>query len=180
MTCIIGYKENGVVYVGGDSVATNGWHKYSIANPKVFKRDPFIFGYTSSFRMGQLIEFNLKVPAQETEGDYKYMVTKFVPALRECFKGGGWLKKEKDVEHGGYFIVGYKNELYEVQQNFSIMQSQNSYMTAGCGEFTANGAMEILKDLDLSPEEKIRAALAAVVKHDPNVAEPFVVLSNAN
>jgi hypothetical protein len=55
MTCIVGIVENGKVYMGGDAAGVNGYSVRVRKDPKLFKVGEFLFGYTSSFRMGQLL-----------------------------------------------------------------------------------------------------------------------------
>ncbi len=62
MTCIVGVVKDGVVYIGGDSAGVSGLRLIKRKDSKVFKRKGFIIGYTSSFRMGQLLRFKLDPP----------------------------------------------------------------------------------------------------------------------
>jgi len=57
MTCIVGLidKESKKIYMGGDSAGVANYSLSVRKDPKVFKRYGFIFGFTSSFRMGQLL-----------------------------------------------------------------------------------------------------------------------------
>ena len=62
MTCIVGLVHNGIVYIGGDSAAiTIDGVQFLRSDPKVFIKEDFLIGFTSSYRMGQLIRFNLKI-----------------------------------------------------------------------------------------------------------------------
>lgn len=64
MTCIIGLIKNKKVYIGGDSAGVDGLNITIRKDSKVFKINKFIIGYTSSFRMGQLLRFKLKINNQ--------------------------------------------------------------------------------------------------------------------
>ena len=60
MTCIIGLKHADRIYIGGDRCGAAGYSVTVRTESKVFMREdsldrPFLFGYTSSFRMGQLL-----------------------------------------------------------------------------------------------------------------------------
>ena len=97
MTCIVALKENGKVYIGGDCAGSDQSFTHSRKDPKVFKRGKFLIGFTSSFRMGQLLMHTLKVDPQSSiecigatiQTDYQFMCTTFVNADRECLKKGG-------------------------------------------------------------------------------------------
>lgn len=52
MTCIVGIVDNGKVYMGADSLGVGGLSKRVRKDPKLFRVGEFVFGYTSSFRMG--------------------------------------------------------------------------------------------------------------------------------
>ncbi len=95
MTCIVGFTKNNKVYIGGDSAGVSGLNISIRKDPKVFKRGKFLIGYTSSFRMGQLLRFNLNVRDQdESQSDYEYMCTDFIDSVRKCLKDGGYLNIE--------------------------------------------------------------------------------------
>ena len=64
MTCIVGFIDKDGVYIGGDSCAlSTDDYSYNIRqDEKVFQKGEFIFGYSASFRMGQIIRFKLRTP----------------------------------------------------------------------------------------------------------------------
>ena len=104
MTCIVGVEHNRRVYMGGDSAAVAGWDISQTAERKVFMVGDFIIGYTTSFRMGQLLEYELRLPEYDGPPNMGYMVTRFVPAVRACLKDGGFTKVENNREEGGLFL----------------------------------------------------------------------------
>ena len=65
MTCIAAIKHEGKVYIGADSAAGKGTYLTLRADEKVFKNGKFGFGFTSSFRMGQLLRYRLSPPEQK-------------------------------------------------------------------------------------------------------------------
>ena len=64
MTCIAAITEKGKVYMGGDSAGVSGYDITIRADEKVFKNGQCVFGFTSSFRMGQLLCYKFKVPVK--------------------------------------------------------------------------------------------------------------------
>ena len=61
MTCIVGMVDGqGTVYIGADSLAAGGYQKTIRKDAKVFTNGIAVMGYTSSFRMGQLLRYKLK------------------------------------------------------------------------------------------------------------------------
>jgi len=176
MTCIVGMVENGKAYIGADSAAVSNSTVRALKQPKVFRRGPFVIGYTSSFRMGQLLQYFLDVPEQEDGvSDEEYMVTVFAEAVRECLKEHGYLKVENNREEIGTFLVGYRGGLYGVASDLQATQTLDGMTACGSGEEYALGALYTLKGLDA--EERILVALTAASYFDSNVAPPFAVMS---
>ena len=109
MTCIVGLVHEGSVYIGGDSAGVAGYGLTVRADEKVFTNGDFVMGFTSSFRMWQLLRYSLKPPKYHPDVDLiEYMVTAFVNAVRECLKTGGYAKKDKEEETAGTFLVGFR------------------------------------------------------------------------
>jgi len=121
MTCIVGLVHDGKVYMGGDSCASNGHLSYVRKDVKVFIRGPFIFGFTTSFRMGQLLQYSLAEPLHDPAiSDHQYMTTTFIDAVRNCLKTGGYASATNGTEAGGIFLVGYKGQLYRVDDDYQV------------------------------------------------------------
>ena len=68
MTCIVGLVHEGVVYIGGDSAGVGGMSLTVRADEKVFQNGEFLMGFTTSFRMGQLLRYSLKLCIVSTFG----------------------------------------------------------------------------------------------------------------
>lgn len=173
MTCIVGLEvENGVI-IGGDSAAPSGWDIYTTRLPKVFRLGNFIVGYTTSFRMGQLLQYRLKVePKTEGQNDIEYMVATFIDAVRACLKEGGFAKVENEQEEGGQFLVGYNGRLYEVHADFQVNSSENGYHAVGCGANYALGSLWTSRDW-LDPAFRVNQALKAAGHFSNGVRPPY-------
>ena len=65
MTVIVGLQHNGAVYIGGDSAGIAGYDLMIRHDEKVFVNQQFIMGYTTSFRMGQILRYSFKPPVQQ-------------------------------------------------------------------------------------------------------------------
>lgn len=175
MTCIVGIVEKKKVYLGGDSAGVSGWNVTIRKDPKVFRVGEFVFGFTSSFRMGQLIRYQFKPPTHEKAVDaFEYLSTKWVDALRECFKKGGFASKEKDEEIGGCFLVAYRGRLFKVDSDYQIGESLSKYEATGIGESYALGALRALHKTKIKPKEKLRMALDAAEHFCMGVRSPFI------
>lgn len=174
MTCIVGLAYGGKVYMGGDSAATDGWVVRPVQTPKVFEVGAFIIGYTTSFRMGEILQYHLEVQLQREESDHEYMVCQFAEAVRIILKAHGFAKVENNVEQGGTFLVGYHGHLYSVDDDFQMTEMVDGYDACGCGREFALGAMKALEER--APEERIKKALEIAAYFSGAVMPPFYVL----
>lgn len=177
MTCIVGFidKKNGKVVIGGDSAGVGGLDIAIRRDVKVFKVGDFVIGCTSSFRMIQLIRFSFKPPKYYPDTDlYEYMCTTFVDTLRICFKNGGFARRNNDEESGGTFLVGYKDRLFEIEEDYQVAENYDLFNSCGCGAKYALGALMAIKDNEWIPEDKIRLALQIATHFSAGVRPPYV------
>lgn len=181
MTCIVGLVNKGTIWMGGDSAGLSGWELSIRTDEKVFQNGPFLMGFTTSFRMGQLLRWAFKPPKQEGGEDGKFMVTTFIDAVRDCLKVGGFATKDKDVEGGGTFLVGYKGQLYYVGEDYQIGVNVDGFDAVGCGSEIAKGSMFTSAQLRrISPEQRILWALSAAERLNGGVRGPFAIRQLAN
>lgn len=178
MTCIIGLVSGQHVYMGGDSAGVAGYSLTVRTDPKVFVNKEFVMGFTTSFRMGQLLRFKFTPPpVPEDKDPYAYMVTDFVEAVRTCLKTGGYLKKENERESAGTFLVGWRGVLYEIDDDLQVGISGEPFAAVGCGQDLALGAVAALLTTRLQsrPRQLITKALEITEAHNAGVRGPFIV-----
>jgi len=173
MTCIVGLLDNGTIYMGGDSAGVNcNFMLQTRKDEKVFINKEFIFGFTSSFRMGQLLRYSLVPPKRYVETDvYSFMVNDFINSVRKCLKDGGYAQKDKEEESGGTFLVGYQGRLFEIQSDYQVAEVFENYASCGCGFDLALGSLYSTEGQ--KPEDRVRIALEAAVKFNAGVRAPF-------
>lgn len=181
MTCIVGYSTKGKVYIGGDSAGVN-INTYGVTirkDPKVFKNGPMVMGFTSSFRMGDLLHHALVIPDRHPDEDIdKWLRTTFINAVRDCLKSGGFAEKEKEAESGGTFLLGYEGRLFAIYDNYQVEESVDPYNAVGCGSDYAKGAMAaMILAGDHAPETMIRMALEITERNCAGVRAPFTVVT---
>lgn len=174
MTCIVGLVDGDNVWMGGDSAGVNGLDITLRADAKVFRNGPALIGFTSSFRMGQLLRFRLNVPERPPEMDsYHYMVTDFVDAVRTSLKEGGYAQRSNEVETGGSFMVGYEGRLFCVQSDYQVGETTRGYHAIGCGADYALGSLA--STVGQSPEDRVLKALECAELFNGGVRAPFVI-----
>lgn len=191
MTCIVGFtdKKNNTTWIGADSLGSNGYTQDVESNPKVFRNTTLknvVMGSTSTFRHIDLLKYSkilfpeidkYKIPSGETKVNHEYMVTTFIPNIISLFENG-----IKEADKGGNFLVGIDGKLYEIQNDYSVLEPLAGYSAVGCGEVTAKGSLYATTKYmkDFTPEQHILTALEAAEKNCCGVQRPFVILNTKN
>lgn len=176
MTCIVGVVHDGKTYVGGDSAGVAGLDLQVRKDPKVFRNGDFVIGFTSSFRMGQLLAHAFTPPKRHADADlYAYMVTDFVNAVRECLKSGGYAEKSSEAERGGTFLVGIEGRLFKIENDYQVGEAGDGYDACGCGAQVALGALHAMANQE--PTKRLKTALEAAERFSAGVRAPFVTVS---
>ena len=175
MTAIAGITDGTAVWLGGDSAGVSGDSLHIRADAKVFTCGPYVIGFTTSFRMGQLLRYGFGPPLPEPGADlHEHMCTAFVDAVRERLKAGGWAIKDKDQEEGGNFLVGIGGRLFEIMSDYQVCEREEPYTATGCGEdFVLGSLYTTAKVGPHDPEARLRIALEAAERYSTGVAGPF-------
>lgn len=176
MTCIVGIVHDGRVTIGGDSAGVAGLDIITRKDRKVFRVGDFALGYTTSFRMGQLLAFGFEPPHRKPEVDpYEYMVTSFIDAVRARMKEHGFAKVENNQESGGEFLVGVAGRLFHVESDFQVGEPVAEYAACGCGESFALGSLR--NSGHLSPRARIEQSLETAAEFSAGVRGPFHLIT---
>ncbi len=177
MTCIVGLLDGGRAYLGGDSAGASNWFSIERKDEKVFRNGPFLMGFTDSFRMGQLLRYAFNPPERQPEEPvYRYMVTTFINAVRDCLKAGGYAKRENEQESSGVFLVAYQGRLFMIDNDYQVAEAACGYNVVGCGRDLAFGALYATRGQ--SPKERVLVALQAAAEFSNGVRPPFVILES--
>ena len=177
MTCVIGYLNGDMAYMGGDSAVVQEWYLSVRNEAKVFRRGSILMGGTGSIRMSQLLRYDLKIPTAENADIMRWMVTGFVPAVRKCLKDGGCLQTIDGVESvDGSFLVAAYGRLFEVCCDFQVADAVGPYAAVGCGRELAMGAMAAMAASHTKPRPRILNALKIAERFSAGVRGPFRIL----
>lgn len=180
MTCIVAVKQGGKIIMAGDSAGVSGMDISIRKDPKVFKVGPFIIGFTSSFRIGQVL-MDLKVPRQKiSQTDHQYMRTTFVNSVRNLMKETGCLKESESIQEGGTFLVAYNEEIYRIESDFQVEVRYDNFNACGCGENYAIGALQVLTKYSpiFDAKAMCKIALETAEKYSGGVSGPWTIVSN--
>lgn len=177
MTCIVGVEHGGRVWIGGDSRGSAGYAITSRSDAKVFHNGPYVLGFTTSYRMGQLLRWKFEPPEPGFVKKFadleRFMCTDFIDAVRTCMTEGGYMRKKEEVEVGGAFLVGIGGFLFEVDSDFQVGHTFDGYLAVGSGAAVALGSLHTTQGRN--PKYRINTALTAAEHHNSGVAGPFVV-----
>jgi hypothetical protein len=176
MTAVAGIVENGVVYLGADSAGSAGTSLAVRSDPQGFHERPLrVRLHMVVSHMGQLLNHAFKPPAPPRDsGDLdEFMVVGFVDALRECLKFGGFAESKNEVERGGEFLVGVDGRLFTIESDYQVAENVDPYAAVGCGADLALGSLHTTLDFEMTPSERIDAALLAAERFSAGVRGPF-------
>ncbi len=176
MTCIVGITDGRTVTIGGDSAGSDGWHVAVRSDSKVFQVGPYLMGFTTSYRMGQLLRYSLTIGEPDTWDVDRFMATTFIDAVRECLTAGGYAKNESGREEGGQFLVGIHGRLYVVDDDYQVGHTIAGYAAVGSGYLVALGSLHSTARTLTDSHARTVLALEAAVELTGDVRPPFTVL----
>lgn len=177
MTCIVGLIDNGTVWIGGDSAGVSGLDLSTRADSKVFRNGEFLFGFTSSFRMGQILRYSFTPSAIPDWDLERYMIGTFVNEVRSVFKTYGFAETYNGGEQGGTFLVGVRGRLFTIESDYQVGWNHQPYASVGCGSVYALGSLFTTHtDLPtMDPEKKLIRALETANTFSAGVAPPWTI-----
>jgi hypothetical protein len=191
MTAIVALTDGEHLCIAGDAAGVAATGEIHIREtPKVFVRDGYAIGFTTSFRMGQLLKYEVSLPPQPSAAAdlEEFMVRTFVPAIRTTFTEHGFTKsltrgkraetmhyEEHGQQTGGRFIVGVRGALFVIEEDFHVARPRTPYISIGSGATVAHGALHALRN-QYSLSERAKKALEAAAFHTNGVRPPFTVL----
>lgn len=175
MSCVVGIKQKGKIYLGADSCVTDAGRVLTLKDPKIFRRGEFLIGFCGDLRVGQLLK-HTKIRGIET-------IENFVEFMKELFKKEGYIRKYKDkdcpaISTETEFIIAHKGRMYTVGEDLSIVEdSKNDYAAIGSGADFALGSLFATKNTRISSRKRLIRALKCSAYFDPGVGTPFRVYS---
>jgi len=179
MTCIAAVKVKDSIWVGGDSAGVSESALTIRKDSKVFRNGNFLIGFTSSFRMGQILRYKLKNPKHiESITPVEYLNTIWIDEVRNTFKTEGYSDITSNVESGGCFIGAYKGVLFSVHSDFQIAIPALDFEAVGSGGEIAKGSLYTQKVLNKNKDGKsmVKLALQSAEKMNAYVRKPFKIM----
>lgn len=135
MTCCGFYINKKNVYAFSDGAAYNGVTKQYVINPKFFKVGELWFAYTSSFRMADILQYQLDLPKKfPNDSDVEYIKKNVMERIRLVLKDNGFTSINNNKETAGTFLIYYKNKVYTIFDDLQCNLLKKDIYAVGCGE----------------------------------------------
>ena len=96
------------------------------------------------------------------------MITKFVPAMRECLEENDYKSDPSDKDSGFSMLIAFDGELFDIGDDFSVLLNGDGIYGVGNGAKYAIGAL----DAGASVEK----ALEIAAKNDIYTSGPFQIV----
>ena len=183
MTLVIAISDGQRLVFAADSAASNlkTGEIYNLDNEKIFACGPWLIGHTTSYRLGQVLRYQVSWPTPPADLNHleSFIVREVVEPVRKAMRGAGASKRIQGADNGGSFLVGYAGQIFAIADDYSVVHFPHPFAAIGHGRHVAYGALHALQESPISLEEKCRAALEASEAFDNTVRRPFVYLVSA-
>lgn len=179
MTCIAGFIHNGRAYVGADACISRGDVETIRRGVKLCRKGEFVIGCAGLTRVEQLVRHSLTLPERAPdEAIDDYMVNRFAVALREmCRTHNVGTYDDGTIEIEARFLVAWRDHLFEMGGNFSVLKVDDQIAAVGNGADPALGALYATRHFNLDPIERLTDALLIAEHTRSGVRRPFTILS---
>jgi len=175
MSCVVAIIQDGVIYMGGDSLAIDDDSNQTLVkDEKVFyktvgKKSKMLMGFVGNYRIGNMMKHIFWCPKRlSNDTTEQYIYDRFIAALKDAVKG----EKFDDTS----LLLGYEKNLYVIEDDFSVICPVSPYTAIGHGAPYALGALSVLFSFGTTPQMKIEMALTAASEHSAAVKPPYLTL----
>lgn len=174
MTTIAAIQGDGWVVMGADSQGTyNDYRNVYMKDHKVVDNNGILIAGCGIGRGMNLLQRGWKAPKpprvnMEPDKLDTWMVTKFIPGMRQLFIDGGYDMKD-DGEYAQFenvFLIAVQGTLYILDEDYSLDRDFRGYFATGTGGDFAQGALyvagpKIFTDADVAAKAMSNAVNAA-------------------
>lgn len=178
-----------VIMMADDKVSCGGaYSTFAPTQSKVFKLGDFLIGVAGDLRCSNIIRYCFDVPAlsaacHETD-PLDFMVTMFVPKLKETLKNEGYAEVSNNKEgNNSQMLVAYKNHIYEVSYDYSVLENDRDFGAIGSGESYALGAMHTYLCDGVQPYRDVYVSLVSAINtaawYDKSTGTGVAAIDNA-
>lgn len=179
MTCIAGFIDRGVAYIGADSCVSYGeQHRTIQSGRKLVIKGDYLFGLSGEVRFEQAIRSAFNPPRFNAAGDSSerlqdFLISDFAPALRDCVKSFPGLYDASKGHVEADFLLSIHGHLFEIDADFTVSRPDESFLAVGTGMRLALGALHATASSDEPASTRMTRALRAAAYYDKGCAPPF-------
>jgi len=185
MSSIVGFIDDGKVYMGADSAAvdTGSFTIRDVIDQKIFYNGELLMGVAGDVRVSQIMKYCFTPPPHDCSlSDIQYVCSVLIRAIMECLVENNY-KIDGNPEItalGGQLMIGYKSKLYVINSDFGITHDIN-FDAIGCGSEHAIASiytsLALMKELEtyIPVETIITIALKTSAEYSMGVRGPFEI-----
>jgi ATP-dependent protease HslVU (ClpYQ) peptidase subunit len=172
MTTIVAVCKNGNVTMGADSQVTDSSRPNMHPKmEKITKNNGWLIAGAGDVQPCDIMQYIFVPPVptvKERENLYKFMITKFVPAMRECLEENGWKPDPNDKESGFDMLFAFDGEVFDIGDDFSVLLNGEGIYGIGNGSQFAIGA--------LNAGASVEKSLEIAANNDVYTSGPFQIV----
>ena len=174
MTTLIAIQHKNWCLMASDSQTTAGNISADCSSVgKICVNGSFLIGTAGTLRGANIVQHSFIAPRVAKAKNYdRFMVNKFIPALRKAFITAGYDMKDSSeiASHDNEFLVAVGGTIYMIDEVYGIERQADGIYTSGSGAHLALGAAHALgADTVDSHEEAIDIidkAVKTAIKYD--------------
>ena len=180
MTIVAGLIEDEKTYMAYDSQITffgSGDNNNRTTVLKVVKKRDILIGMTGNDRDLNIVRYRFEPPTDRRENPDEYIFIDFLDSFVSVFEKNNRITTTEGVTSikDSEFLIAYKGSFYTIEHDLCVTQYKDKIISIGSGYRYALGALEILKDMNIPPEEKLTRALEIASKYDMYCKGPFKI-----
>ncbi len=168
--CAIVDKKNKRTILASDKLGSNRFTGQAYKTRKIFKVGILAIAMCGSYRMGQVLQHNLKPREfQNNETIENYIFNYLETEIRKLFKEKGILSITNNVERidGGEFIVGIKDRIFVLQGDVAFLEPERIYATSGSGQWHQEASIHT--QLIMNPKKDYKQILEDAILYTSEI-----------
>jgi ATP-dependent protease HslVU (ClpYQ) peptidase subunit len=163
MTTIVGIQKDGYVILGADTQVTDGARKHNhVKMEKISKNNGYLIAGAGDSQPCDILQ-HVFIPPLPTIADrkdlYHFMITTFIPAMRECLEENKYEPSKEDKDSGFNTLIVFDGEIFDIGDDFSVVLNNDGIYGIGAGSAYAIGALyagaTVEKALEISASNDI-------------------------
>lgn len=181
MTIGLAETDGSELIFAADSAGTDGDEIHTIDTSKVFARDGYLFAYSGSYRIGQILRHCVELPEVPVAGDVeRFLVREVGPAVRSAVEAeGAAAPGQKVLGEKTSILIGVRGQIWCMLPDLTVIP-EGPFGAIGSGRLRAYAALHALRAAGFGPaRHRIELALEATAAYTSSVRPPWQFVSSA-